>query len=69
MNCDWLSKTIVISVYDSFFGNYISMILFSYAANHNVASLLRGWIVKEIYLTIHAASNFIQSQHLAVYVN
>ena len=25
--CDWLSETIVISVYDSFFRNYISILL------------------------------------------
>ena len=28
--CDWLSETIVISVYDSFFRNYISMDLLSF---------------------------------------
>ena len=27
---DWLSETIVISVYDSFFRNYISIVLLSY---------------------------------------
>ena len=27
--CDWLSETIVISVYDSFFRNYISVVLLS----------------------------------------
>ena len=27
--CDWLSETIVISVYDSFFRNYISIVLLS----------------------------------------
>ena len=28
--CDWLSETIVISVYDSFFRNYISTVLLSF---------------------------------------
>ena len=28
--CDWLSETIVISVYDSFFRNYISIVLLSF---------------------------------------
>ena len=28
--CDWLSETIVISVYDSFFRNYISIDLLSF---------------------------------------
>ena len=28
--CDWLFETIVISVYDSFFGNYISIVLLSF---------------------------------------
>ena len=28
--CDWLSETIVISVYDSFFRNYISIVLWSF---------------------------------------
>ena len=28
--CDWLSETIVISVYDSFFKNYISIVLLSF---------------------------------------
>ena len=32
--CDWLSETIVISVYDSFFRNYISMDLFSFIVLH-----------------------------------
>ena len=35
--CDWLSET-VISVYDSFFRNYISIVLLSSAANHSVCS-------------------------------
>ena len=30
--CDWLSETIVISVYDSFFRNYISIVLLSFIA-------------------------------------
>ena len=29
-SCDWLSETIVISVYDSFFRNYISIDLLSF---------------------------------------
>ena len=28
--CDWLSETIVISVYDSFFRNFISIVLLSF---------------------------------------
>ena len=28
--CDWLSETTVINVYDSFFRNYISMVLLSF---------------------------------------
>ena len=28
--CDWLFETIVISVYDSFFRNYISIVLLSF---------------------------------------
>ena len=28
--CDWFSETIVIRVYDSFFGNYISIVLLSF---------------------------------------
>ena len=28
--CDWLSETIVISVYDSLFRNYISIVLLSF---------------------------------------
>ena len=28
--CDWLSETIVISAYDSFFRNYISIVLLSF---------------------------------------
>ena len=28
--CDWLFEIIVISVYDSFFGNYISIVLLSF---------------------------------------
>ena len=36
--CDWLSETIVISVYDSFFRDYISIVLLSRAANHSACS-------------------------------
>ena len=39
--CDWLSETIVISVYDSFFRNYIFIVLLfllSSVANHNSCS-------------------------------
>ena len=28
--CDWLSETVVISIYDSFFRNYISIVLLSF---------------------------------------
>ena len=36
--CDWLFETIVISVYDSFFRNYISIVLLSLLANHSACS-------------------------------
>ena len=36
--CDWLFETIVISAYDSFFRNYISIVLLSLLANHSACS-------------------------------
>ena len=44
--CDWLFETIVISVYDSFFRNYISIVLLSFIAlssqSQRVFILVRG---------------------------
>ena len=34
--CDWLFETIVISVYDSFFRNYISIVLLSFIVGRHL---------------------------------
>ena len=38
--CDWLSETIVISVYDSLFRNYISIDLLSFIVLNNISQHL-----------------------------
>ena len=44
MFCDWLSETIVISVYDSLFRNYISIVLLSFIVLASQSQRLFIWV-------------------------
>ena len=47
--CDWLFETIVISAYDSFFRNYISIVLLSFIVCSSQSQRLFIWVGGDLW--------------------